>query len=180
MLSLSGHKIQAPQGIGALVLKRKNYKRPPIKPLFWGGQQEYGFRPGTLPVPLIAGLSYAALLYENEHNSQITEAKAVREQFFDAIKNLRYVINGDSNYCLPNIVNISFTGVDAESVFTALKGEYAFSNGSACTSNSYSPSHVLTAMGLCNDVINQALRISWGRNTDICFKELVEYINSVA
>jgi cysteine desulfurase len=179
MLSLSGHKIQAPQGIGALVLKRKNYKRPPIKPLFWGGQQEYGFRPGTLPVPLIAGLAHAATLCEKEHSGRVKEATAIKEQFFEAIKNLRYVINGDPNYCLSNVVNVSFVGVDAESVFTALKGEYAFSNGSACTSNNYAPSHVLTAMGLNEDVINQALRISWGNNTSVNFKKLADYIKSV-
>ena len=179
MLSLSGHKIQAPQGVGALVLKRKNYKRPPIKPLFFGGQQEYGFRPGTLPVPLIAGLAYAAALSEKENCDRKKEAKAIKEQFFDAIKSLRYVINGDPNYCLPNVLNISFTGVDAESVFNAVKGEYAFSNGSACTSNNYTSSHVLTSMGLCEAVINQALRISWGYNTSVSFQKLVDYIKSV-
>lgn len=180
MLSLSGHKIQAPQGVGALVIKRKNYKRPPIKPLFLGGQQEYGFRPGTLPVPLIAGLAYAATLCEKEHCAWVKETKAIKERFLNSLKNLRYVINGDSNYCLPSIVNISFVGVDAESVFTALKDEYAFSNGSACTSKSYTPSHVLTAMGLSEDIINQALRISWDNDTSVSFQKLVDYINLVA
>lgn len=178
MLSLSGHKIQAPQGVGALVLKRKNYKRPPIEPLFWGGQQEYGFRPGTLPVPLIWGLAFAAELYEKEHNVWLKKSNEIRIQFMDAIKDLHYAINGDPKYCLPNIVNISFNNVDSERVFSALKNEYAFSNGSACTSGSYTTSHVLKAMGLSEEVINSALRISWG-NTEVSFTRFVEYLKSV-
>ncbi|GBG56076.1 putative cysteine desulfurase IscS 1 [Sporomusaceae bacterium FL31] len=179
MLSLSGHKIQAPQGIGALALKRKKYKRPPINPLFYGGQQEYGFRPGTLPVPLIAGFAYAALLSEQEKNVWEKNTMAIKEQFLNTIKDLRYVINGDPNYCLPNIINISFLGIDSESVFSALRGDYAFSNGSACTSSNYVPSYVLTAMGLREDIINQALRISWGSNSNVEFKRFIEYIKSI-
>ncbi|MGI6647908.1 MAG: cysteine desulfurase family protein [Bacillota bacterium] len=178
MLSLSGHKIKGPQGVGGLVLKRKKYKRPPIKPLFYGGKQEYGFRPGTTPVPLVAGLAYAAELAEKEHASWLKNCQQVKEKLFKAIEGLNYVINGDQNYCLPNVINISFIGVDSESVFAALKNDYAISNGSACNSGSYTPSHVLTAMGLSDEIINSALRLSWSSNHSIDFNKLLEYIKN--
>lgn len=178
MLSLSSHKIQGPQGVGAIILKRKKYKRPPIKPLFYGGKQEFSFRPGTTPVPLVAGLALAADLSEREHFSWIKGCHLVKEQFLKAIHNLNYVINGDQDYCLPNVINISFLGVDSESIFTVLKDDYAFSNGSACNSGNYTPSHVLTAMGLDEHQINFALRISWNRD-GFAPERLIEYIKSL-
>ncbi|MCB8814722.1 aminotransferase class V-fold PLP-dependent enzyme [Desulfosporosinus shakirovi] len=177
MLSLSSHKIQGPQGVGAIILKRKKYKRPPIKPLFYGGKQEYGFRPGTTPVPLVSGFALAAELCEKEHFSWIEGCQLVKEQFLDAIHNLNYVINGDQDYCLPNVINISFLGVDSESVFATLKDHYAFSNGSACNSGNYSSSHVLTAMGLNENQISCALRISWNRE-GFSFINLIEFVKN--
>lgn len=175
MLSLSSHKIHGPQGVGGLILKRKKYKRPPIKPLFYGGKQEYGFRPGTTPVPLVAGFAFAAELSEKEHFSWIQGCQLVKEQLFKAIHNLNYVVNGDQEYCLPNVINISFLGVHSESIFAILKDDYAFSNGSACNSGSYTPSHVLTAMGLDENQINFALRISWNRD-GFSSERLIKYI----
>lgn len=177
MLSLSGHKIQGPQGVGALILKRKNYKRPPIKPLFYGGKQEYGFRPGTTPVPLVAGLAIAAKLGESEHILWANKCKLIKNELIRAIDGFEYVINGDQEYCLPNIINISFLGVASESIFSALKNEYAFSNGSACNSGSYELSHVLTSMGLDKNIINCALRISWDKK-GFSIDSLLSYINA--
>jgi len=179
ILSLSGHKIKGPQGIGALVLRRKKYKRPPVKPLFHGGRQEYGFRPGTTAVPLVAGLSYAAELCEKEHANWLKGCIEQKEKMLNSLKDVAYKINGDQRYCLPSIINISFDGIDAEAVFSALKEEYAFSNGSACTSGSYEPSHVLKAMGFDDKRINSSLRISWDYESEVDWSKLVSYIKSV-
>lgn len=179
MLTLTAHKIRGPQGIGALILRRRNYKRPPLEPLFYGGPQEFGYRPGTVAVPLLVGLAKAALLIEEVHDQLVNECRRIRESLLQAIAELPHVINGDPDYCVPGVINISFPGVDAESVFAALKEEYAFSNGSACNSGSYASSHVLTAMGLPAAVINSALRISWWRDTEpIDFGPLVGFIKS--
>ncbi len=177
MLSLSSHKIQGPQGVGALILKRKRYKRPPIKPLFYGGKQEYGFRPGTIPVPLVAGLGKATELSEKEHVLWFQKCQQIKVELLESIKGLNYIVNGDQKYCLPNIINISFPGVDSESVFAALKNEFAFSNGSACNSSSYDLSYVLTAMGLEESIKKCALRISWDKK-DFSIHSLLSYINS--
>ena len=178
MLSITAHKIRGPQGIGALILRRKNYKRPPIKPLLLGGPQERGFRPGTTPVALVAGFALAAQLCEENHLKYVSGCKKIKDSFLNAIQELSYQLNGDPNYCMPNTINLSFKGIDAESVFLALKNTYAFSNGSACTSGSFTPSYVLTAMGLDEERIRSALRLSWDHDTEVDFTEFVQFIKS--
>lgn len=180
MMSFTAHKIGGPQGIGAFILKRgSNYRRPPITPLLFGGQQERGFRPGTTPVALVAGFAFAASLCDEEEKSNQEICARIKQHFFDSVSSLDYCINGDQKYCLPSTVNISFTGVDAEALFLTMKNNYAFSNGSACNSNSHSPSYVLTAMGLPEQRISEAIRISWSSRTEVSFDNLVEYIKSV-
>lgn len=179
MLSVTAHKLGGPQGIGALVLRRDSrYRRPPVKPLMYGGQQERGFRPGTTPVALVAGFALAAQLCDNEAARRMKICKKIKDQFFDEIAGLDYVLNGDPKFCLPTTVNISFSGVDAEGLFLALKDEYALSNGSACNSGSHRPSYVLSAMGLPEQRINEAIRISWSGETKVSFLPLVKYIRS--
>ncbi|MDR7871643.1 MAG: aminotransferase class V-fold PLP-dependent enzyme [Tissierellaceae bacterium] len=181
LLSFTAHKLGGPQGIGGLVVKRgADYRRPPIAPLFYGGQQERGIRPGTIPVALVAGLAMAAELCERESKINWDNCMKIKKEFFEAIKGLRYYINGDQNYCVPNTINISFDGVDAEGVFVALKDFYAFSNGSACTSGNFSPSYVLSAMGLDEDRISSALRLSWDGKTKVDFSDLISYIRTIA
>lgn len=181
LLSFTAHKLGGPQGIGGLVVKRgADYRRPPIAPLFYGGQQERGIRPGTTPVALVAGLAMAAELCERESKINWDNCMEIKEEFFEAVKGLRYYINGDQNYCVPNTINISFDGVDAEGVFVALKDFYAISNGSACTSGSFSPSYVLSAMGLDEDRIASALRLSWDGKTKVDFSDLISYIRTIA
>lgn len=180
MLSITAHKIGGPQGVGAFVLRRgKNYKRPPIAPLLYGGQQERGYRPGTTPVALAAGFAYAAQLCDEEEQENYQRCKKIKQQFMDSIASLDYQINGIPQYCIPSTINISFQGVDAEGIFLAMKNEYAFSNGSACNSNSHWPSYVLTAMGLPEQRINESIRISWAGNTEVSFEKLVSYIKSI-
>ena len=180
MMSLTAHKLGGPQGLGALIMKRdRNYKRPPIKPLMYGGQQERGYRPGTTPVALVAGFALAADLCDKEAPEHLSACARIKESFLDAVSGLDYAINGDPKYCLPSTINISFKGVDAEGIFLATKDDYAFSNGSACNSGSHAPSYVLKAMGLPESRINEAIRISWSHNTKVDFCELVKYIKSI-
>ncbi len=178
LLSITAHKIHGPQGIGAIVLKRKNYKRPPVKPMLYGGQQEYGFRPGTTPVAMVAGLAKAAEIMEKDYPALVSKLIAQKEKLLKSFEGLAYQINGDPAFTLPNILNISFEGVDSESVFVALKEYYAISSGSACTSGSYDPSYVLVAMGLDTKRISQALRISWW-DEEVDIQPLVDYVKSM-
>lgn len=167
MLSLSAHKLSGPQGVGALILRKKRYKLPPIKAITFGGQQEHGIRPGTVPVALVAGLGKACELaeenYENNMLRYIQNKKAVMSLIEKS--GLDFEINGNQEFCMPNTVNVSFRGVKSEALMLYSKQYCAVSNGSACTSNDYSPSYVLTAMGLDVDRISSAIRISWGAET---------------
>lgn len=169
MLSLSAHKLSGPQGIGALILRKKRYKLPPVKAITYGGQQEHGIRPGTIPVALVAGLGKACEI-ANENYEKNLEAYIERKQMVLSLiadSGLDISINGDQNYCMPNTVNISINGVESEALMLSSKQYCGISNGSACTSHDYSPSYVLTAMGLDADRISSAIRISWGVDTDI-------------
>lgn len=168
MLSISAHKLSGPQGIGALILRKKRYKLPPVKAITYGGQQEHGIRPGTIPVALVAGLGKACEIamknYEKNLESYVEKKQLVLSLI--AGSGLDISINGDQDYCMPNTVNISINGVESEALMLSSKQYCGISNGSACTSHDYSPSYVLTAMGLDADRISSAIRISWGVETD--------------
>lgn len=180
LMSITSHKIGGPQGIGALIYKRnKDYKRPPIKQLMYGGSQERGYRPGTTPVALVAGFAKAVELCEKNLKINHDNCKRIKESFFKAIDGLEYDINGDSEYCLPSTVNISIHGLDAETAFLCLRDDYAFSNGSACNSSSHELSYVLDAMGLDDIRKSEAIRLSWSGNTSIDFSSFVSIIKSI-
>lgn len=168
MLSLSAHKFGGPQGIGALILRKKRYKFPPIKALIYGGQQEHGIRPGTMPVALVAGLGQACELAEQEYEGNIKKYRENKEAVLKLFQNsgLNYEINGNQDFCMPNTLNISVLGVESEALMLSSKQYCGISNGSACTSHDYRPSYVLTAMGLDEERITSAIRISWGAKTD--------------
>ena len=168
MLSLSAHKLSGPQGVGALVLRKKRYKLPPVKAVTYGGQQEHGIRPGTIPVALVAGLGEACRLAETEYEQNIAAYKEKKDAVLELIEKsgIKYEINGNQDYCMPNTINLSITGVESEALMLSSKQFCGISNGSACTSHEYSPSYVLTAMGLDADRISSAIRISWGAHTD--------------
>lgn len=168
MLSLSAHKFAGPQGVGALVLRKKRYKLPPVKPVMFGGGQEHGIRPGTIPVALVAGLGKAAEIAEREHNESLKKAKENKKIILQLLDNsgLDYKINGDPQYCVPSTLNVSLEGISSEALMLATKNYCGVSNGSACTSNSYDPSYVLSAMNLSQERINSAIRLSWGYNTN--------------
>jgi cysteine desulfurase len=161
LLSISGHKIYGPKGVGALITRRRGYKRARLQPLFFGGGQERGLRPGTLPVPLIAGLGTAARVALRDHGKRAHQCAAFKADMLDALAALRPQLNGDPGHTVPHTVNLSISGLDAEAAILAAKDLIAISNGSACTSQHYEASHVLTAMGLPEARLRGALRISW-------------------
>lgn len=176
MLSVSAHKIRGPQGVGALILKRKKHLRDCMEPLILGGGQEYGFRSGTLPVALIGGFGRAAEICEEMNGVRKKKNPEIKENLLSAIKDTAYVINGDPAYCIDSAINISFKDVDAEGIFVATKEYYAMSNGSACVSGAYHSSYVLKAMGLDEKRIGEAIRISWDYDTVVDFLELAAYV----
>ena len=169
MLSLSAHKLSGPQGIGALILRKKRYKLPPVKAITYGGQQEHGIRPGTIPVALVAGLGKACEIANENYEKNLAAYIERKQRVLSIIADsgMDISINGDQNYCMPNTINISINGVESEALMLSSKQYCGISNGSACTSHDYRPSYVLTAMGLDADRISSAIRISWGADTDI-------------
>ena len=161
LISASGHKIYGPKGVGFLVVRQRGKQKVPLSPLVFGGGQEHGLRPGTLPVPLIAGLGKAAELAAGNHAEREAKCRAFREKFLHAIGPLHPHIHGEEGKVLAHTVNVSFPGISAEEVMLRLKDVAAASNGSACTSSSYQPSHVLKAMHLEKEEIVGAVRFSW-------------------
>jgi cysteine desulfurase len=133
-----------------------------LQPLVYGGNQERGLRPGTVPVALAIGLGEAARLAAAEWQSRRAAAVKIREQFLNDLQAVEHHINGDPARSMPHVVNVSFPGVDSEALMLACRDRIAISNGSACTSSSYRPSHVLLAMGLDEDEAGEAIRVSWG------------------
>lgn len=161
LISVSGHKIYAPKGVGALIARRRGYDRVPLAPLMYGGGQERGIRPGTLPVHLVVGLGLAAEIAKRDVRKRADACKAFRAQVTAALLPLGAVIHGDPDRTMPHVMNLAFPGIDSETLMVAWKDLVAVSNGSACTSQNYQPSHVLTAMGLSQQAVQAALRLSW-------------------
>lgn len=161
LISMSGHKLYGPMGVGALITRRRGYTRLPLQPLMFGGGQERGLRPGTVPVPLVAGLGEACRLAVAEQHDRASACTAQREEVIAAFEPLAPVHNGDQQRVMPHVMNLSIPGLDAEAAMMILRDLVALSNGSACTSSTYEPSHVLTAMGLEPLRAMGALRISW-------------------
>lgn len=168
MLSFSAHKLGGPQGIGVLVLRKKNYKLPPVKAIMYGGPQEHGIRPGTVPVALVAGCGKACEIAELEYIHRAEKLKFVKDLVLQMLgeSGLDFTINGDQNYCMNNTLNVCLHGVSSEALMILTKQYCGISNGSACTSKSYSPSYVLLAMGVSVEQIENSVRISWGADTD--------------
>ena len=178
-LSLSAHKLHAPKGIGTLYVKR----RTPFQPLVIGGQQERGRRGGTENVPYIVGFGRAAeLAIENIHDEN-TRVRRMRDRVEDTIlKKIPDTIrNGSRQHRLPNTSNLAFTGVEAEAILLLLSQfDICASSGSACTTGSIEPSHVLTTMGLNPDLARSAVRFSLGKyNTDEEVDYLLEHLPSI-
>lgn len=180
LISASGHKVYGPKGVGALVARRREFERPPLEPLLVGGGQERGLRPGTLPVHLIAGLGMAAELAIADAEQRAQTCARIRERLIASLGPLAPVFNGDPARTLPHVVNLSFPGLDSEAALVALKHDIAISNGAACTSQSYTVSHVLKAMGAPASVLHGALRFSWSHlSTEPDWSELAATIRGL-
>src|SRR5690606_15529380 len=121
-------------GVGALVARRRGFKKPPLAPLSYGGGQERGLRPGTLPVPLIIGLGLAAEVARKDANERQARCAAIRAEALAALEPLSIRMHGDPARALPHVLNFSVDGIDSEALMLALKDVAAVSNGSACTS----------------------------------------------
>ena len=165
LVSLSGHKMYGPKGVGAIYVRRRPRAR--LQPQIHGGGHERGLRSGTLPTHQIAGMGEAARLIGKRRNDDATHTANLERRFLDRLRSVEQVsINGDRAHCVPGIVNLSFTCVESESLMVALP-DVAFSTGSACMSARMEPSYVLRALGLDDDSAHSSLRFSLGRFTTV-------------
>jgi cysteine desulfurase len=163
VLSLSGHKIYGPKGVGALYVRRKN-PRVQIAAQIDGGGHERGMRSGTLNVPGIVGLGKASEIALAEMDSEAARLSGLRDRLKDKLEaELDYVhVNGSMEHHLPGNLNMSFVYVEGESLLMGIN-DVAVSSGSACTSASLEPSYVLKALGLGDDVAHSSIRFGLGR-----------------
>jgi len=164
LMSISGHKLYGPMGIGALYIRRRPRVR--LQPLFDGGGQERGFRSGTLPAPLCVGMGEACEISGHEMAEEAARLLRLRGQFLEQIQGAfpSVRVNGDMAKRVPGNLNLCFPGMRAEDLLTGLRG-VAISTGSACTSASVEPSYVLRAMGLSDEDAGASVRIGFGRFT---------------
>ncbi|MCD6415901.1 MAG: cysteine desulfurase NifS [Planctomycetes bacterium] len=179
MLSLSGHKLHAPKGVGALYV-RKGTK---VNPLIMGGHQERGRRAGTENVPYIVGLGRACELAAQNMEEEAIRVAAMRDRLEAGIlKSCPDVrVNGDRQNRLPNTLNVSFEFIEGEAILLSLNElEVAASSGSACTSGSLEPSHVMRAMGVPFTAAHGSIRFSLSRyNTEKDIDYVLEHLPRV-
>lgn len=180
LMSLSGHKVYGPKGIGALYVRRKPRVR--IEPQIHGGGHERGMRSGTLPTHQIVGMGEAYRLARLEQAEEIKRIAALRDRLKDGIeKNIpEIVINGDMEHRVCSNLNVSFNFIEGESLMMAVK-DLAVSSGSACTSASLEPSYVLKSLGRSDELAHSSIRFTLGRFTteeeiDFAVKLLTEKV----
>jgi len=183
MMSLSGHKIYGPKGIGAIYVSKRPRVR--LEPLISGGGQERGLRSGTLPSPLAIGLGAACQVAHEEMENDHQRIKYLSDKFRNRVMSQleKVVLNGSEESNYPGILNMSFAGVEGESLLMRLPG-VSLSSGSACTSASLEPSYVLRAMGSDVDLAHSSLRFGIGRFTteeeiDFTADELIKAVNGL-
>lgn len=176
LMSLSGHKIYGPKGIGALYLRRRPRVR--IEPQMSGGGQERGLRSGTLPTPLVVGMGEAARISKEEMDYDLERVTMLSKRLYDGVVQRvpEVVLNGSKDHRFPGNLNMSFAYVEGESLLMALK-DVAVSSGSACTSASLEPSYVLRALGVEDDMAHTSIRFGIGRFTT---EQEVEYAIGLA
>ncbi|HZU44087.1 MAG TPA: IscS subfamily cysteine desulfurase [Terriglobales bacterium] len=173
IMSISGHKMYGPKGVGALYVRRKN-PRVQISPIIDGGGHERGMRSGTLNVPGIVGLGKACALCMEEMPEETKKLSGLRDRLKDKIMGRldEVFINGSMEHRLPGNLNISFAYVEGESLLMGIN-DVAVSSGSACTSATLEPSYVLKALGTGDDLAHSSIRFGLGRfNT----QEEVDYV----
>ncbi|PJF19982.1 Cysteine desulfurase, mitochondrial [Paramicrosporidium saccamoebae] len=181
LLSISGHKLYGPKGVGALYVRRRPRVR--VHPLQTGGGQERGIRSGTVPTPLIVGLGSACRVAAAEMDYDAKHIGKLSEMLVEGITSkIPHVIrNGDAEHGYAGCVNLSFSHVEGESLLMALKN-IALSSGSACTSASLEPSYVLRALGADDALAHSSIRFGLGRFTTeeevrFCVDETVRHVS---
>ena len=163
LMSISGHKMYGPKGIGVLYVRRKPRVR--LEAQMHGGGHERGMRSGTLATHQIVGMGEAARIAKEDMAEEAIRLKALRQRFWNGIKDIEEVhVNGDMDQRLPGAINVSIAFVEGESLIMSLK-DLAISSGSACTSASLEPSYVLRALGLNDELAHSSLRFCFGRFT---------------
>ncbi len=164
LMSISGHKVYGPKGIGALYVRRRPRVR--LVPLIHGGGQERGFRSGTLPAPLCVGLGAAAAIAKEEMADEARRLIALRDRLYrriaDRLPDVR--LNGDPHRRLPGNLNLGFGPIDGERLMADMT-DLSLSSGSACSSAAVEPSYVLRALGVEDDLARGSVRIGLGRFT---------------
>jgi cysteine desulfurase len=163
LLSISAHKLYGPKGVGALYVRRKN-PRVQLAPMIDGGGHERGLRSGTLNVPGIVGLGKACEICAKEMAEESARLAALRDKLNDAILSRLEdtTINGSMEHRLPNNLNLSFAGVEGDALLMGIN-DVAISSGSACTSATLEPSHVLSALGVPEELAHSSIRFGLGR-----------------
>lgn len=181
LMSISGHKIYGPKGVGALYVRMKPRVR--LAPLFQGGGQERGIRSGTLATPLCVGLGAACAIARQEMHEEYKRLLILKDHFISGICNnlTKVYINGSREVTIPGCVNMSFAGIEGEGIMLGMP-EICVSSGSACTSASLEPSYVLKAMSVAEDLAHSSLRIGFGRFTsleevDYAVSKITEVVN---
>ena len=182
LLSLSGHKMYGPKGVGALYVRRKD-PRVRLDPMMDGGGHERGMRSGTLAVPLIAGLGEACAICHREMEQDALHCRTLRDRLHHGITSqlIDVELNGHPTERLPGTVNLSFAYVEGEALMMGIK-DIACSSGSACTSASLEPSYVLRALGVGDELAHSSLRFGVGRfnnqeEIDYTIDKVVEAVN---
>lgn len=178
LLAFSGHKMYGPKGVGALYLSRR---RPRVKlsPQIFGGGHEQGMRSGTLNVPAIVGFGRAAEIAARQMEEEAERLARLRDKLENALlERLEATcVNGSREHRLPHVSNMSFRYVEGENLMMNVNQVIAVSSGSACTSASLEPSHVLRAMGMSDDLAHAAIRFSLGRfNTEAQIDRTIEAV----
>lgn len=179
LLSLSAHKVYGPKGVGALYVRRSPDVR--VSAQFHGGGHERGMRSGTLATHQIVGMGQAFEIAKAQLSDEESKLELLRTRFLKGLSSLSGVlINGSEEYRVPGIANLSFEGVDAESLMLGLR-QLAVSSGSACASAAVEPSYVLKGIGMTEAQAHQALRFSFGRFTtpeelDFAAEQIVEVV----
>jgi len=181
LLSFSGHKIYGPKGIGGLYIRRRNPKVK-LTPIIFGGGQEKGLRSGTLNIPGIVGMGKALGIAEKEMKGEEKQFRKwtsrMLEAFEESLKNVE--LNGHPTQRLAHNLNVNFSGIESKALIYSLKEDLAISAGSACTTTSVEPSHVLLAIGRTIEQSHTAVRFGLGRfNTENEVEFVIEKVSSV-
>ena len=163
LVSISGHKIYGPKGIGVLYVRRSS--DVPVRAIIHGGGHERGFRSGTLATHQIVGIGAAAAICKRDLESESKHLQGLRDRLLAHLRQIPDVhLNGSEKHRIPGLINVAFGGVDGETLLLALN-DVAVSSGSACTSATVEPSYVLRAIGIPDDLASASLRFTIGRFT---------------